>query len=203
MSDERTKEANALNAKCIETLKTEGFMDGGFVVIVGAGVSIPLIPSGRGLRETMAEKCGIHDDQKEHYWEFFQRAQKINPDIFRRTIIETFCEVPEWHSEACYHLVRLPCRSIITLNYDDHLQDAFSKKFGMGWNERFAVYPVQVKKSWVFPAEFEHKFHLLAAHGYRVRDESEAEPDLTAKWPDDGIILTTKQFHKHYFSEDK
>jgi hypothetical protein len=203
MPDERTKAADELNAGCIETLKRRGVTDGRFVIVVGAGVSIPLIPSGRGLREIMAEKCGIADDNEEYYWEFFQRAKDFNPNAYRRTIIETFCDIPEWHPEACRQIVQLPSQSIITLNYDDHLQDAFSQKFGMGWEERFAVYPVQDKKRWVGGYELEHTFHLLAAHGYRVRDTNAAIPDYNATWPDDGIILTTEQFKEHYFDRNR
>lgn len=204
MPDERTKAANELNAQCIETLKQAGVTDGGFVIVVGAGVSIPLIPSGRGLRAIMAEKCGIADDKEEYFWEFFQRARDSNQEAYRRTIIETFCDIPEWHPEACRQIVQVPGKSIITLNYDDHLQEAFSQKFGMGWEERFAVYPVQdQKRRWVGGYELEHTFHLLAAHGYRVRDTDAAAPDFTATWPDDGIILTTKQFREHYFDHNR
>lgn len=203
MLDQRTRAADELNAQCIEILKQEGVTAGGFIVVVGAGVSIPLIPSGGGLRAIMAEKCGILDDKGEYYWEFFQRAKDCNPDAYRHTIIATFCDIPEWHSEACRQIVQLPCRSIITLNYDDQLQDAFSQKFGVGWQERFAVYPVQDNKIWAFGYELEHKFHLLAAHGYRVRDTVAAAPNFNATWPDDGIILTTSQFAEHYFDHNR
>ena len=192
-----------LNRACSDFLIQEGVKDGDFVVVVGAGVSIPMIPAGKGLRSEMATNCGIPNDETEPYWDFFQRAKTEAPKNFRETIIKTFCEPPEWHSEACSQIVRLPCKSIITLNYDDHLQDAFSVKFGSGWQERFAVYPIQPGKGFAWPAEFAHKFHLLAAHGYRVRDIDAVEPDLEASWPDDGIILTRSQFEEHYFGDNR
>lgn len=76
MVDERTKAADQLNRESINTLKNMGVTTGEFVIVVGAGVSIPLIPSGHGLRETMAKKCEIDNNTTEHYWKFFQKSQE-------------------------------------------------------------------------------------------------------------------------------
>lgn len=195
--------ADDLNCLCFNRLLEQGVGSGTFVIVVGAGVSIPLIPSGTDLRETMARACEIEDDPREPFWEFFQRVQDNHPNLFREIIIRTFSDIPEWHSEACHQIVSLPNKSIITLNYDDHLQAAFSRKFGAGWQERFAVYPVQAGKTFAFPSDFRYTPHLLAVHGYRVRNESASSADIGASWPDDGIILTTRQFKEHYFGQER
>lgn len=201
MPNERDKAADELNNRCIEYLKQKGVLNGSFILVVGAGISIPLMPSGKGLRKSMAEACGIPDDDTIPFWDFFDPIKKQFPQIFRETIIKTFCDAPEWHSESCHHIVSIPSASIVTLNYDDHLQDAFSRKFGSGWDTRFAIYPTQKEKTFAWPADFVHTPHLLAAHGYRVKDDTNPELDLSATWPDDGIILTRSQYEEHYFGK--
>jgi hypothetical protein len=185
------------NRACILKLKELSFENR--VVVVGAGPSTPIVTSLSGLMSRLSSACCVDQRSGNPFWEFCEECFRSDEKRYYDTVRECFGEEPHWRAVVYQHLVEIPFRSFVTLNYDHQLPDAFRERYRdvppKELGKLFSVYPPLVGQKTVSPsAFFEPKQHLVAIHGFA--DESN-DPD----WPRK-IILKASDYEMHYVSDE-
>jgi hypothetical protein len=183
--------SDELNLQCIADLKAEGLREKKFVAVVGSGPSLPYIASVTDLIAQMSVACGVVQTDGQPTWDFFENAYAGNAAEYVRVIRESLGNTPYWDSRMYAHIVRMPFRSFVTLNYEDQLPYAFRTLYPKNYKELFSVYPPWRGCDLASPADLFHKQRLVAIHGYR--DKAKAD------WPNN-IILKRSDYNHHYFS---
>jgi hypothetical protein len=189
-----------LNAECIKALQSYKVGDGGYVAVVGAGPSSPIIPRGDDLIAEMKKACGINCENGIPFWDFYEAAKNGNSVEYSRILKSKFDGAPYWSSDVYEMICQISFKSIITTNYDQYLPKAFGKVEGSGWNDRFCVYPPRSNPDangagMATAIDFDYKKYLVAIHGYRDTAHE--------NWPLDSIILTKSDYMLHYFAASK
>lgn len=191
----RPSNPDDLNAECIKALQALKVGDGGFVAVVGAGPSSPMIPRGDDLIEEMKKACGLDVDYR-YFWDLYEAAKATNRIAYCELIKTKFSSSPYWSNDVYEVVCQIPFKTIITTNYDQYLPKAFGKVEGAGWNNRFCVYPPRKYPEkngtgMVYATDFDVQKYLVAVHGYKDPENEE--------WPLDSIILAKSDYTKHYF----
>jgi hypothetical protein len=83
-----------LNAECIKALQSFKVGDGGYVAVVGAGPSSPIIPRGDDLIAEMKKACGINCENGIPFWDFYEAAKNGNSVEYSRILKSKFDGAP-------------------------------------------------------------------------------------------------------------
>lgn len=188
-----------LNEECIAQLEKAGVRRRRYVAVVGAGPSSPVMPAGAKLREQIAAACGLDADDPRPFWDFFEDAKVKNQDAFCTIINDQFQDRPFLGIEAYEHIVSIPFKSFITLNYDSCLPKAFAADTGGKWEELFSIYPMRRRPDGTAiglasAVDLGHKRRLVAVHGYRDPNDP--------FWPISKIVLTRTDYERHYIAPE-
>lgn len=194
---ERPTTPAELNEECIKSLQALKVGDGGFVAVVGAGPSSPMIPRGNDLIEEMRKACGLNGPTEIPFWDFYESAKEKNREEYSRLLKDKFSLAPYWSNDVYETICRIPFKTIITTNYDHYLPKAFAKVEGSDWKNRFCVYPPRKDSDlscagMVYAIDFDCGKYLVAIHGYRDPKNED--------WPLDSIILSKSDYMLHYFA---
>ena len=175
-----------INLACIERLRSTDLT--ARVVVVGSGLSSPLIAPLGTLKETLCERCRIDkgaDD--EFFWILAQRAFTNDPNEYYKVIEETYGEPFPWKAEAYNILVKMPFLGFATLNYDSQFWAALQE---FDPDALFSIYPPFNDQNYFNPEEFSRVCRrLIALHGY-------CDPD-NPNWARE-VILKTDDYKRHY-----
>jgi hypothetical protein len=198
----RPSNPDELNSSCINLLQALKVGDGGFVAVVGAGPSSPMIPRGNDLIEEMRKACGLDDPTDIPFWDFYESAKEKNREEYCRLLKDKFNLTTYWRNDIYDNICNIPFKTIITTNYDHYLPKSFAMMEGPDWKKRFCVYPPRKdsdsdlsQPGMVYAIDFDHKKYLVAIHGYKDQKNED--------WPLDSIILSKSDYMLHYFAGSK
>lgn len=144
-----------------------------YVVVVGAGLSLPIVTSVSGITEKLQDRSGIVCDESEHLWDYCERVydhlRNRRPnceDDYYDVVRECFEVAPPWSADAYRYLVEIGFRSFVTFNYDRQLPLAFLDKYPGDFPDRFRIYRPALGNH-IFPPGllFSGEQRLVAVHG--------------------------------------
>lgn len=193
----RTVTPDQMNEECVKILHSYNVSKGGYVAVVGAGPSLPIISLDDKFVCEMRSACGLDPNiNYKHFWDFYEAAKKKNKIAYSGLLKTKFSSSPYWNNEIYEAICKINFKTIITTNYDQYLPKAFGKVEGNGWNNRFCVYPPRKHPEingtgMVSATDFDIERYLVAIHGYRDPENDE--------WPLDSIILAKSDYVLHYF----
>lgn len=181
--------AREYNQRCADELKRHDFTNR--VAVVGSGLSNRLFASIKELGKAMEGPCGVKRTDGEPFWDFFDRAFSGNQEEYHRIIKESFGDTRPWDAYAYWHLVNIPFRSFVTLNFDDQLPRAYQRTRKEPPDVLFSAYPGQC--ICLPPGLSGPKQRLVAVHGCR----NEGDPEWNKK-----LILKRADYAEHYYWKD-
>lgn len=176
------------NEHCIADLK--GLDLNSYVAVIGSGPSSPYIAPVTTLIKKLEAACGVTHDPDEYLWIFCQRAYEANDVAYFNRIRESYGDTPYWDSLVYRHLVNMPFRSFVTLNYDRQMPTAFAERYPNDCDDRFSVYPPQGNNGYFHATKLiADSPCLIAIHGF-------ADPK-SPEW-ERQAILRLDDYNVHY-----
>ncbi len=175
-----------INPACIERLRSTDLT--ARVVVVGSGLSSPLIAPVDTLKESLRKRCRIDKGPDEELlWILAQRAFKNDRGEYYKVIEETYGKPFPWKAEAYDILVKMPFLGFATLNYDSQFWTALNRFDPEAY---FSIYPSYNGLPHLNPQEFSRAHRrLIALHGY-------CDPD-NPSWAQE-VILKSDDYKQHY-----